>query len=231
MNLLSRLTASACILLALAAGTAKASVEQRLSFDVFLDGDQIGSHVFQFEQSDSAQRVDIQAAFDVTVLFVPVYSYRHSNTEVWRGGCLQEIRSETDANGKRFAVRGKGLGDAFQVETGSNSRLVDADCVMSFAYWDRDILNQQRLLNAQTGELIDVEIEALGLSTVTIAGEATTADAYRISAPADGVDIRVYYAPGDGRWLALESIVDGGRVMRYEPTFADDMAAAAWRGR
>jgi hypothetical protein len=230
MTLFPRIRVALGLVAALAAAGAQASVE-RLSFDVFLDGDPIGSHVFQFAETDTAQRVDIEATFDVTVLFIPVYSYRHSNTEVWRGGCLQEIRSETDANGKRYAVRGEGLGDAFRVETGSQSRLVEADCVMSFAYWDRDILQQQRLLNSQTGELVEVDIEALGASILTIAGESTTAEAYRISAPADGVDIRVYYAPDDGRWLALESVVDGGRVMRYEPSRADDMAAAAWQGQ
>jgi hypothetical protein len=214
----------------LAAPGVAAAVEQ-LRFDVFLDDDPIGEHVFRFERSATQQRVEIEASFDVSVLFVPVYTYRHVNTEVWQDGCLRSLRSRTDSNGDLFNVRGEELGDTFSIETGSRQQLLDTDCVMSFAYWDQRILDQNRLLNAQTGELIEVDIERLGTTQVTVNADVAEADGYRITSDDGTVDIRVVYAATDGRWLALESRLPNGRVMRYAPAAGDRLADARARDR
>ena len=50
----------------------------------------------------------------------------------------------------------------YRIVTPSEARTHEVDCLMSFAYWDQRFLQQQRLLNTQTGELIAVEIPSLG---------------------------------------------------------------------
>ena len=209
--------ARACLLAALAASTGTHAAVDEFRFNVLLDEKPIGSHSFRLKQEDAGLRVQTEAAFDVEVLFVPVFSYRHSNTEVWRGGCLQQIQSQTDSNGDRYRVLGQTVGDEFLVNTESETQTYTGDCVMSFAYWDRNILSQNRLLNAQTGELIDVDVEPLGVRLLTLDGRQVAADGYRIVSTAEKVDIRVYYRRSDGRWLSLESKLENGRVMRYRP--------------
>lgn len=197
-----------------------ASTEARvesLTFDVLLNDKPIGQHQFTIREEANRRIVRSEAEFDVQVLFVPVFSYRHSNTEQWADGCLQRIESDTDSNGTHYRVVGKEQANEFTVETQDSRQAYAGDCVMSFAYWDRRVLGQDRLLNAQTGELIDVDIRPLSQETIEFDGRRIPVEAYRIVARDKGVDIRVFYERDSGDWVALESVLEKGRVMRYRP--------------
>jgi len=204
--------------------------EGKLRFQVLLDEKPIGSHSFQFIDSDSQRVIESTAAFDVSVLFVPVFSYRHNNTEVWRNGCLVHMESETDSNGTQYRVAARQENSAMAVVTESSAHTYAADCLMSFAYWDRRILDQQRLLNSQTGELVEVDILPLGATEITLGDLTLAADGYHIQAEDADVDIRVWYGQTDGRWLALESRLPNGRLMRYVPTETSHLSAVARNG-
>jgi hypothetical protein len=84
---------------------------------------------------------------------------------------------------------------------------------MTFAYWNPDILTQKRLLNPQTGRLETVTIMPLGEDNVVVRGATVPARRYRISGPKHPIDL--WYG-ADRNWLALQSTVDGGRLLRYQ---------------
>jgi hypothetical protein len=215
----------------LAPATALASTgSEKYAFNVLLDGDAIGSHVFEIDRNDGATRVQSNASFDVDVLFVPVFSYRHSNEEVWRDGCLAQIDSETDSNGRQYRVDGMRVDDGYRIETAQDERRYAASCLMSFAYWDPAIVEQDRLLNAQTGELVEVEVEPLGRHSLSVQGREIPVEGYHIATADAEVDIRVYYHGETRRWVALESTLKNGRVMRYEPDPDVVLAALAPEG-
>lgn len=208
------------VLVSLGAMSAQASTDARvksLAFDVLLNDEPIGRHEFTIREETGSRIVESRAEFDVRVLFVPVFRYRHDNTEQWADGCLRRIESVTDSNGTSYRVSGEERGDRFAVETIDAQRAYDGDCVMTFAYWDRRFLEQDKLLNSQTGELIDVEVSPLPQSRIALDGEAVEVDAYRILSADGSVDIRVYYARGSDEWVALESLLENGRLMRYRP--------------
>lgn len=75
-------------------------------------------------------------------------------------------------------------------------RAEGARCTMSFAYWDPRILGARELLNAETGRLEPVRVSSLGEGRYRLAGEKLQ------------IDLR-YDA---GRWVGLESTVDGRRL-------------------
>ena len=206
------------VVLAISANAwSKKSAVDDLQFEVLLDGKPIGFHHFRIIDGVDARTIEVNAEFDVRVLFVPVYRYRHSNTEVWQDGCLARIESQTDSNGKLFAVSGQRGSDNYNIKTGSVSQSYPLDCLMSFAYWDREILQQELLLNAQTGEVIGVEIQSLGEQRLDLADREVVAEVYRIVSIAEGIDIKLWYAASSGRWLSLESRLENGRLMRYLP--------------
>ena len=89
-----------------------------------------------------------------------------------------------------------------------------AGCVKTFAYWNPDILDEPELLNSQTGELLQVDIEPVANETVTVRGEQVPARRYRLLAK--NMELDIWYSQDQGRWLALESTVKGGRKLRYE---------------
>ena len=186
-------------------------------FRVLLDEKEIGHHHFTVTDDGEREIVEIDARFDVRLFFVPVYRYRHSNKEVWRNGCLTQIRSRTDDNGEDYQVAGELRQQSFALTAQDESRTLREDCVMTFAYWRRDFLEQPRLLNAQTGKMVEVDVQPLQRDGYELAGEVVPADGYRIRAREGELDIRVWYARDSGRLLALESTVDGNRTLTYLP--------------
>lgn len=188
--------------------------ESRWQFKVLLDDREIGSHEFTVSQANGSQTVQTDASFDVKVLFVNLYRYRHQNTEVWQGNCLRSINAETDANGKQFSVAGQVNDSYFQVNTASTEKELPA-CIMTFAYWNPAFLTENKLLNSQTGEYEDVTITRVGEESIQVNDETLAAVKYLIDLKAG--PITLWYGARDFRWLALESVAAGGRTLRYDP--------------
>ena len=141
-----------------------------------------------------------------------LFHYEHRNREVWSGDCLQSIESSTDSNGEPYRVRGWQEEGVFRVDgTAGETKL--PGCVMSFAYWNPAFLDQGRLLNTQDGEILDVEVSSPVVEPLEVRGEQLPAYRYRLEAGELRLDL--WYS-ADREWLALESEVQGGRMLRYE---------------
>lgn len=181
-------------------------------FSVLLDGDRIGYHRFELVEDGDRRRIESEAKFDVRFLFINAFRYRHNATEVWTDGCLREIDTRTQANGKKLAVSGATVEDRLIIDAGASETEFD-DCVMTFAYWDPDFLQEPRLLNSQSGEYVDVAVESLGVQPVMVRGQEVDASVYRLTAKK--LELKLWYSPDD-EWLALESVAKGGRIIRYE---------------
>ena len=207
-------TVAVALLVLASAPSALASDTRSWEFSVLLDGDEIGYHHFELSQRGEVEEVRSEASFDVRFLFLTAFRYRHVNRETWSDGCLYRIESSTRQNGRSDAVTGELVDDVFQVDAGERSEAL-GDCVMSFAYWNPEFLEQPRLLNPQTGEYLPVEVEPLGRQVVNARGESVSAKAYRLVA--QDLELTVWYSD-DAEWLGLESVAKGGRILRYELT-------------
>jgi len=197
---------SACLPLQVSAST---SNEWR--FEVFLDDKPIGFHHFQLSTSGDTRELRGEARFSVKLLGLTVYDYSHRNLELWQQDCLQRIEASTDDNGKQLFVRGNNNGEQLLLEDNSGNRSVPG-CVMTFAYWNPEILAQQQLLNAQTGEYLDISVQPLGEKTLQLQGSKVTALHYRLSTNENDIDL--WYS-SDRDWLALSTTTSGGRQLHY----------------
>lgn len=180
-------------------------------FRVLLDGRAIGRHVFSVRESEGLQQVTSEARFDVRILFIPAWRYDHRAVERWDDGCLRSLDSWTVTNGERSSVIARGQGERLTVRRREGQE-EHRGCLMSFAYWDPRILDAERLLNSQTGELMPVEIRPLGAELLEVQGRPRMAERHRIAG--ENLQIDLWYA--EGRWVALEALAPGGRVLRYE---------------
>jgi hypothetical protein len=194
------------------ASIAASNQTQQWRFTVFLDDKEIGFHNFIVENREDQQLIYSNARFDVKFLFFTAYTYEHSNVEQWQGHCLKKINAVTNDNGENYSVAGENSAQGFIVET-ADKKNVYASCVKTFAYWDPSFLQTPLLLNSQTGELIDVKVEALGESKVTVNGNNITARQYRLLG--DKLQIDLWYSDDD-HWLALESLTEDGHRIRYQ---------------
>ena len=182
-------------------------------FRVFLDDKEIGYHHFYLDDKGDHSQLRTEANFEYRLLFVTLFRYEHENLETWSGDCLKSVRSRTDSNGDQYTVDGLRFEEGFKV-MGSEG---DADlprCVMSFAYWNPAFLEQSRLLNTQDGRFLDVEISPPARETLEVRGEVVPSLRYRLKA--EDLQLNLWYSE-EQEWLALESELDGGRMLRYEP--------------
>jgi hypothetical protein len=199
------------MLLVMAPGLAIANTGEEWRFRVLLDGQDVGTHTYRLEYRDGERRVQSNAQFNVKFLFIDAYTYAHTALERWTGNCLNTIESRTDDNGDRFSVQGVRRGSRFDLAaTGIRSEL--PGCVMSFAYWNPAMLRQGQLLNAQTGELLDVRVEPLGEETLSVRSAPVAARRYALHTPKFRID--VWYV-ADRQWVQLESTTESGRKLRY----------------
>ncbi|RKT44982.1 DUF6134 family protein [Thiocapsa rosea] len=205
--------AAAVALMVGAAPWVSASTEsENLRFKVFLDQDPIGEHSFDIRALGEEAQVSSRASFDINFWIFTAYSYRHESRETWRNGCLQRIEASTDDNGKDYRVRGEGSGEALALSVNGESRRLPG-CVMTFAYWDRDFLEQDRLLNPQTGELVPVRVQPQGTDSVSFGSEEVAAARYKLST--DELELILWYSDEHG-WIGLESDTGRGKTLRYQ---------------
>lgn len=203
--------AALCAAAALTAATAAAK-GQKWEFQVYLNDAAIGHHHFAVRENGAERELTTEARFDVKLLFINAYRYVHDANERWRGNCLASLNARTDDNGKQSIVNAREQGERVSIDSPRGREALDG-CVMSFAYWNPEILRQTRLLNSQTGQYEAVNITALGGEKITVRGTPVQARRYRISGPKNPIDL--WYGM-DQSWLALQSTLDGGRTLRYE---------------
>lgn len=206
---------SALLFLAVASQSAMASGEDRWVFRVFLDDKPIGFHEFRVSDNDGGRQVEIKAEFDVKFLFFNAYSYAHRTTESWAQNCLREIEAVTNANGEQSRIYGQHAENVFRLENGDGSGTLESECIRSFAYWNPVILESERLLNAQTGEILEVTVVPHGPDTLSVGANRIAAEKFVIEMQ-DG-PITLWYSADTRQWVALEAPAKGGRMLRYEP--------------
>jgi hypothetical protein len=199
------------ILLALAVTPTALADTGSWNFRVLLDGREIGRHSYQLRPDGGALELRSEARFDVRLLFISAYRYRHDAVERWQDGCLRGLESQTVTNGERVAVSARDVGGRLSVER-PGATDTHAGCIFSFAYWDPRILDATALLNSQTGELVSVRVERLGSESMTVQGRDLPTSRHRIT----GTDLQIDLWYADGRWVALEALTEGGRRLRYE---------------
>jgi len=189
------------------------SQEKVWDFKVYIDDDELGSQRFEVSSTAAGTEVRIQAAFDYDIFYVNVYSYRHSNLELWKDGCLTSIEASTDDDGETFFVSGSKQKDALLVRSQSGEQRLQG-CVKTYAYWDASFLTSTQLLNSQTGEYQSINVQTLGADAIEVAGKARAANHYKISN--NDFDIELWYAADTAEWLGLRSTTADGKVLRYQ---------------
>jgi hypothetical protein len=201
------------LLIALMTLSASATAtQQEWRFQVFLDDKEIGYHDFVLQEQDDQRKMQSEASFEYRLLFVKLFGYEHQNTETWLGNCLTGIESSTDANGTPFQVSGSLQGDSFVLSgTAGDANL--PSCSMSFAYWNPAFLKQERLINVQNGEVLEVEISKPELTQLEVRGVMQPALRYLLGA--GEMKIELWYSENH-EWLALETEARGGRRLRYK---------------
>ena len=169
-------------------------------FDAVLNDKVIGQHTFIYED----ERTVSDANFKFEYLFMD-FIYQHKSSETWQGNCLKTISSKTDDDGDFYDVRGYMEDNQFMVTTNNKTSELPL-CVMTFAYGNPKILDQKKLMNAQNGEYMDVDIQFLREENHMVKGKDILTDLWQIEAKGDDGDLLVYlWYDKNMNWVSLKS--------------------------
>ncbi|MGQ2965581.1 DUF6134 family protein [Methylophilus sp.] len=196
------------------------------SFEVWLDKQKIGTHTFSLNDQQLQSRAD----FNVKVLFINAYRYRHQADESWQGACLSSLKAHTEENKTVTDVSGQLKDGQFvlnkqdkqdkpdkQLANSGEKQTLPA-CIMTFAYWNPAMLKQTRLLNPQNAEYLDVTVTDDGSKNILVKGQDTATRQYHLRGRYKGKDklnITLWYDQKDD-WVALESVTPEGYKIVYK---------------
>lgn len=176
-----------------------AAAPRTLEFDVLRDGSPIGTHRVTLEYDGTQTRATIEIDMAVRLAFVTVYRYTHRSTELWRDGRLVSLDARTDDNGTRTQVGARATEAGLAIEGSGGAYVAPAETVPT-SYWNREKAMRGRLLDTQSGKLVDVTA-----TPVAGSGDITR---YRL---AGDLEADLVYGPG-GDWTGLSFVARGGRI-------------------
>jgi hypothetical protein len=160
----------------------------------------IGQHTFIYE----GEKTVSDANFKFEYLFMD-FIYQHQSSETWQGNCLKTISSKTDDDGDMYDVSGYMEANQFMVTTNNKTSELPL-CVMTFAYGNPKILDQKKLMNAQNGEYLDVDIQFLREENHMVKGKDILTDLWQIEAKGDDGDLLVHlWYDKNMNWVSLKS--------------------------
>jgi hypothetical protein len=179
-----------------------------LDFEVFLDDREVGRHTFKLLEKGDSIQVSSSMALDFKLFKIKRVKYRHQADEVWESGCLVSLQSETEKQGKAFAVDASTDQTGLVVQRAKEIETLDG-CVRGFSYWNPEWLQGAYLLNAESGINVPVEIN----SRISAQDSIT-----HIALTLPNADINLQYDDA-GEWLSLQTELLIGGTLRYQRVF------------
>lgn len=180
-----------------------------LDFTVYRNGSWLGHHRLAFAEEAGRLTVDIDIAFDVKLAFIPLYSYRHMNREVWEGGRLISMSTATDDNGTPFKVEVVRDGDRLLVDGVDGRQEVPGD-TQTTSYWNEAALRAGVWLDTQRGQLVRSEVSEKSVETVRVEGVDVEATPYDL---AGDITCTIWYR--EGRWVKLRFLGEDESQIEY----------------
>ena len=175
-----------------------------IAFQINQDGSKVGRHIVKFHKIGRDLRVDIEIDINIKVLFIPIYTYKHRNTEIWRDGKLLSIKTETDDDGEKHWVKGKAEKGVFKVSSSSGD-LVAPVTIIPTSYWSQKTTVQSVLLDTQHGKLLDVTITKLDDTMLVTPGVDIPARHFVVTGD---LDLSLWYSQ-TGDWVKTAFQVGG----------------------
>jgi hypothetical protein len=200
--------------LAAMAPTVAMALPQDLAFEVMRDGSRVGTHRIAFRQNGN----DLVAANAVEIVVrlgpIALFRYTHSAREVWRDGQFQQLKSETNDDGKRLQVSIARDADKVVVDVPSQPRAIMPPDTIPLTHWNV-LCMRNPLINPEDGVPITSRVVAHGDDMVaSVGGRMISARHYSLVGKValdDWYDVTPL-------WTALRTKAHDGSMVEYRRT-------------
>ena len=177
------------------------------TYTITRKGKKIGSHELRFARDNNTLVVDVNSEIEVTVLKIPVFTFKYTAQETWRDGKLLSVTSRVRENDKTSDVGLSSNGDLSNTNTLTGPLQVTRLNYTS-NHWNPDVVNASRVFNTLTGEASEVTVELIGEETVA---NDIVAKHYRYSG-----DIKAdTWYDASGKWVKLSFAGKDGSLIEY----------------
>ncbi|NMM43580.1 hypothetical protein HH303_03760 [Rhodospirillaceae bacterium KN72] len=174
-----------------AADVAGVPASKEIAFTVLRDGSEIGTHVLRFADrgDDLTVHIETDIAVKIPLVNIAVYRFTHRGDEVWQGGKLSELASETNDDGTEHKLTVRQDGADLHVESDVDTHASNGDIIPA-SLWNPKLVQQSILLNTLDGTEMPISVEDLGPEQIDAAGSEQTAEHYRLTG---GLSREVWY--------------------------------------
>lgn len=184
-----------------------------IEFTILMGGDTVGFDRVEFENRGDTLEVIREIEITVSFLMFDAYQYTHRDREVWKDGVLQSMVTRTNDNGEIFTVNAQRTDQGLKVVAGDSRYLTSPDIIPS-SYWNRELVNQDRILDTQHGRILEVKIREIGTETFKFPSRVLSTTSYQIEGE---LELEIWYDQSD-RWSRLAFEKNGYQfVYRLNP--------------
>lgn len=188
-----------------------AAYGDKIVFDVFRDGSQVGTHEVNFRRDGEDIIAETRFEVSIKVLIIPVYSYLYTSTERWREGKLVTLNASTDDNGDVSTLSVKRENGTLQL-TGTGGEYTAADGLYPTTHWNSGVIGSTQVINTITGKINNVELQRR--DTVPVATKHGDILATHHAYLGD-LTTEVWY-DDDGKWVKMRFPGKDGVMIEYK---------------
>ena len=134
-----------------------------LEYEIYLNSELIGTHVFNFKKDKNTLSVNTTGRFKVKKLGIELMDYKTKTEEIYVNGQLNNYFSETFQNDKRKYVnlsynKAKKL---FEIDGSSFKGSTDNNSIVG-SWWNHEIINKETQISAVSGRVLPQKVKFLG---------------------------------------------------------------------
>jgi len=182
-----------------------------INFEIYRNDKRVGQHQVRFKIDGNSLTVVIESSIRITILKIPVFTFRYRATEIWQEDQLVSASASTVENKKRSTVSLQNEGKHSRLSTLNGPEKVEL-LNQASNHWNANVLRESRFFNTLTGEAMDVVIESLGEQSIRTSSGQIMAQHYRYL----GEALPDVWYDSDGRWVGLAFEADDGSKIRYQ---------------
>ena len=156
--------------------------DKKVTFDIIRKNKIIGNIEMNFSEQDEDLIIETEVNINVKILFFPAYKFFQQTKEVWNNGEFIKIEGYTDFEDEReYFIKGEDINDKF-IATGMDGKIITNKDIIPLNYWNKDILNKDKIFDTQKGIIREIEVKELGKERIKIDNTELITDKYTLDA-------------------------------------------------
>ena len=140
-----------------------------LEYEIYLNNELIGTHIFNFKKDKNTLSVTTEGKFKVKKLGIDLMDYSTKTKETYVNGRLNNYFSETFQNDKRKYVilTFNKVKKYFEIDGSSFKGPTDENSIIG-SWWNHEIINKDTQISAISGRVLPQKVKFLGKKEIIL---------------------------------------------------------------